>query len=109
MNPVVWRFCRLWVKLRRVRTPPAGLSGTVWYFAFGSNMNERLFRERRHMTPLETRIGRLDLYRLCFTVAGGREVPAHIKRDVRCLDAESLLVFRRTLLTSPGSLRPKAS
>lgn len=43
----------------------------VWYFAFGSNMNERLFRERRHMTPIETRIGWLVGYRLCFTVGGG--------------------------------------
>jgi len=42
--------------------PPANLSALVWYFAYGSNMNERLFRERRHMTPIETRIG--VLYRL---------------------------------------------
>ena len=33
-------------------------------------MNERLFRERRHMTPVETRTGRLNGYRLCFTVGG---------------------------------------
>jgi cation transport regulator ChaC len=52
--------------------PPADLDGPVWYFAFGSNMNERLFRERRHMTPIETRIARLDGYRLRFAVAGRR-------------------------------------
>lgn len=34
-------------------------------------MNERLFRERRHMVWQEVRIGRLDGYRLAFTVAGG--------------------------------------
>ena len=44
----------------------------VWYFAFGSNMNERVFRERRHMTPIETRTARLDGYRLRFAIAGRR-------------------------------------
>jgi hypothetical protein len=48
-------------------------------------MNERLFRERRHMTPIETRIGRLPDHRLCFTVAGGRRpgrsAPANIAED----------------------------
>jgi soluble lytic murein transglycosylase-like protein len=34
-------------------------------------MNERLFRERRHMEWLEARVGRLHGYRLAFTVAGG--------------------------------------
>lgn len=43
----------------------------VWYFAYGSNMNERLFRERRHMTWHEARVGRLKDHRLAFTVAGG--------------------------------------
>ena len=71
MHQALWQLGRLWVRLRRGRLPPAGLTDPVWYFAFGSNMNERLFRERRHMTPLETRIARLDGYRLCFTVGGG--------------------------------------
>ncbi len=47
-------------------------------------MNERLFRERRHMTSIETRTARLDGFRLCFTVAGGRRpgvsAPANIKQ-----------------------------
>jgi hypothetical protein len=34
-------------------------------------MNERLFRERRHMVWQEVRIGRLEDHRLAFTVAGG--------------------------------------
>jgi soluble lytic murein transglycosylase-like protein len=34
-------------------------------------MNERLFRERRHMVWHETRIGRLDGHRLTFIAAGG--------------------------------------
>jgi cation transport regulator ChaC len=45
----------------------------IWYFAYGSNMNERIFRERRHMTPIETRTARLDGYRLRFAVAGRRK------------------------------------
>ena len=53
----------------RGRVPPPGVPDPVWYFACGSNMSERLFRERRHMTPIETRIGRLAGHRLCFTVA----------------------------------------
>lgn len=36
-------------------------------------MNERLFRERRHMTPIAARIGRSDGYRLRFAIAGVRK------------------------------------
>lgn len=71
MNAALWSLFRLWILYRRGRLPPRAMPDPVWYFAFGSNMNERLFRERRHMTPIETRIGRLDGYRLCFTVGGG--------------------------------------
>ena len=82
MNPTWWAICRLWVRFRRGRVPPPSVPDPVWYFAYGSNMNERLFRERRHMTPIETRIGRLENHRLCFTVAGGRRpgisAPANI-------------------------------
>ena len=62
--------------------PPASLRGPVWYFAYGSNMNERLFRDRRHMVWLQSQIGRLAGYRLAFTSAGGRRpgvsAPANI-------------------------------
>lgn len=85
MNKVFWPFCRLWVHIRRGRMPPSRVPDPVWYFAYGSNMNERLFRERRHMTPIETRIGRLTNHRLCFTVAGGMRpgvsAPANIADD----------------------------
>jgi cation transport regulator ChaC len=85
MNPVWWSISRLWTRLRRNRTPPLTVPDPVWYFAYGSNMNERLFRERRHMTPVETRIGRLEGFRLCFTVGGGRRpgrsAPANIVED----------------------------
>lgn len=70
MNPLFWYAYRLWARVRRGRAPPAELPDPVWYFAFGSNMNDRLFRERRHMTPLETRVARLDGFRLRFVVAG---------------------------------------
>ena len=85
MNSAFWSLCRLWVQLRRGRAPPRIVPDPVWYFAYGSNMNERLFRERRHMTPIETRIGRLKDHRLCFTVAGGMRpgvsAPADIADD----------------------------
>lgn len=71
MNPVLWSVLRRWIRWRRGRTPPAKLPDSIWYFAYGSNMNERLFRERRHMKWLESRVGRLDGYRLVFTSAGG--------------------------------------
>ena len=85
MNPTWWAICRLWVRFRRGRVPPPSVSDPVWYFAYGSNMNEWLFRERRHMTPIETRIGRLENHRLCFSVAGGMRpgvsAPADIADD----------------------------
>lgn len=71
MNLVLWSALRLWIRYRRGRLPPASLPDPIWYFAYGSNMNERLFRERRHMTWREARVGRLHGYRLAFTVAGG--------------------------------------
>ena len=71
MNPLLWFAARQLIRFRRGRTPPRRLPDPIWYFAYGSNMNERLFRERRHMTPIATRIGRLADHRLVFTVAGG--------------------------------------
>ncbi len=70
MNRAAWQLARLWILLRRGRVPPASFRGPVWYFAYGSNMNERLFRDRRHMTPIEIRTARLDGYRLRFAVSG---------------------------------------
>ena len=85
MNSALWPLCRLWVRIRRARVPPPRVPDPVWYFAYGSNMNERLFRERRHMAPIETRIGRLTNHRLCFTIGGGMRpglsAPANIADD----------------------------
>jgi len=71
LNRLTWLLARWLIWYRRRRVPPASLRGPVWYFAYGSNMNERLFRERRHMEWLEARVGRLHGYRLAFTVSGG--------------------------------------
>jgi cation transport regulator ChaC len=82
MNRLFWFLARHLIRLRRGRIPPASLTGPVWYFAYGSNMNERLFRERRHMRWLDARVGCLGGYRLAFTRAGGRHpgmsAPANI-------------------------------
>ena len=56
----------------------------VWYFAYGSNMHDSAFRERRRMRPLEWRVGRLAGYRLRFNLDGtpkGRSAPANICAD----------------------------
>lgn len=71
MIRLLWPLLRVWIRLRRGRAPPASMPDPVWYFAYGSNMNERLFRDRRHMSWREARVGRLHGYRLVFSVAGG--------------------------------------
>ncbi len=43
----------------------------VWYFAYGSNMSPGTFLGRRKMQPLETVIGHVDGYRLCFDIPIG--------------------------------------
>jgi len=43
----------------------------TWYFAYGSNMCGAIFRERRGMRPLETRVAWLDGHRLCFDIPVG--------------------------------------
>lgn len=82
MIRLLWPLLCVWIRLRRGRMPPRSMPAAVWYFAYGSNMNERLFRERRHMTWQEARVGRLNGYRLAFSVAGGMQpgisAPANI-------------------------------
>lgn len=54
----------------------------VWYFAFGANIHDSAFRERRGMRPLEWRPGRIVGYRLRFNLEGrpkGRAAPANIE------------------------------
>lgn len=82
MNRAVWAVLRRWIHSRRGRMPPAKLPDPIWYFAFGSNMNERVFRDRRHMKWLDARVGRLCGYRLVFSIGGGMKpgvsAPANI-------------------------------
>jgi cation transport regulator ChaC len=56
----------------------------VWYFAYGANMHDSAFRERRGMRSLECRPGRVPGYRLRFNLEGrprGRAAPANLFPD----------------------------
>src|SRR4029453_13165375 len=44
---------------------------TLWYFAYGSNLNLATFTGRRRMRPLQMRWGWLNGYRLCFDIPVG--------------------------------------
>ncbi len=59
-------------------------SEEIWYFAFGANMHDSAFRERRGMRPLEWRAARVRGYRLRFNLDGrpkGRAAPANLCAD----------------------------
>ena len=56
----------------------------IWYFAFGANMHDTSFRERRGMRPLKWRVGRVRGYRLRFNLDGrpkGQAAPANLCAD----------------------------
>ncbi len=56
----------------------------AWYFAFGANMHDSAFCERRSMRPLEWRAGRVRGYRLRFNLEGrprGKAAPANVSPD----------------------------
>lgn len=76
-----WWLSKLWYRLYGLRV--AGQAeDEVWYFAFGANMHESAFRERRSMRPLEWRPGRIPDYRLRFNLEGrpcGKAAPANIE------------------------------
>ena len=83
MNRIKWFLIKL-----RYRCHGLGLSGAprepVWYFAFGANMHDSAFRQRRAMEPLEWRAGRVRGYRLRFNLEGrprGKAAPANISPD----------------------------
>jgi cation transport regulator ChaC len=44
---------------------------TLWYFAYGSNLHDAIFRERRGMSAHSVRRGWLDGFRLCFNLPVG--------------------------------------
>jgi cation transport regulator ChaC len=74
-----------WCYYRLHRVPLTGRPGEyVWYFAYGANMHDRAFRERRGMRPVEQRVGRIRGYRLRFNLEGrprGRAAPANLYSD----------------------------
>lgn len=78
-----WRLSKAWYRLFGIRLEGRP-DDEIWYFAFGANMHDDVFRERRRMTPLEWRPGRLAGYRLRFNLEGrpkGRAAPANIEAD----------------------------
>ena len=83
MNRWRWQIARLRYLLHGIRL--RGRPGdAVWYFAFGANMHDSAFRDRRGMQPLEWTPGRLPGYRLRFNLEGrpiGKAAPANISTD----------------------------
>lgn len=76
LSKVYYRFFDL-----RIEGRP---SDPVWYFAFGANMHDSAFRNRRRMNPSEWRPGRVPGYRLRFNLEGrpiGKAAPANISVD----------------------------
>ncbi len=76
-----WRLSKLRYRLHGVSLTGAP-DDEVWYFAFGANMNDAVFRERRLIRPLEWRVGRIKDYRLRFNLEGrprGKAAPANIE------------------------------
>ena len=78
-----WVLARLYYRRHGIRL--GGRPGDeVWYFAFGANMHDSAFRERRGMRPKEWRPGRIRGYRLRFNLEGrpkGKSAPANISPD----------------------------
>ncbi len=77
----LWPLARLWYRLWGL-TLEGKPSDDVWYFAFGANLNDSVFRGHRKMRPLEWRVGKVDGYRLRFNLEGrpkGKAAPANIE------------------------------
>ena len=75
-----WTLSRIWYRLHghRIEGNP---KDKIWYVAFGANMHDSAFRERRGMRPREWRAGRVRGYRLRFNLEGrpkGKAAPANI-------------------------------
>ncbi len=78
-----WLLSRLWYRLYGLRVEGRP-EDEVWYFAYGANMHDSAFRERRGMRPLEWRAGCICGYRLRFNLEGrpvGKAAPANICAD----------------------------
>ncbi|MBL4824964.1 MAG: gamma-glutamylcyclotransferase [SAR324 cluster bacterium] len=77
----VWPLAQLWYLLWGLKLEGQP-SDEVWYFAFGANMNNSVFLERRKMSQKEWRVGRIKDYRLRFNLEGhpkGKAAPANIE------------------------------
>lgn len=75
-----WPLARIWYSRWGLQLE-GHANDDVWYFAYGSNMHDSAFRERRRMQPRESRVGRVQGYRLRFNLDGsprGRAAPANI-------------------------------
>jgi cation transport regulator ChaC len=82
-----WLISRWYYRLHKLELHGRRAGDVVWYFAYGSNMHDSVFLERRRMQPLEWRIGCVQGYRLRFNLDGrplGKAAPANI-----CLDPQS--------------------
>ena len=78
-----WWLAKLRYRLHGIRLMgrPAD---EIWYFAFGANMHDSAFRERRGMGPLDSKPGRVRGYRLRFNLEGrprGKAAPANLFPD----------------------------
>ncbi len=83
MTHLSWLLARIRYSLHGIRLN--GRPGDeIWYFAFGTNMHDSSFRERRGMRPFEWRAGRVRGYRLRFNLEGrprGKAAPANLFPD----------------------------
>ncbi len=78
-----WILSSVWYRLHGLSIEGRA-DDEVWYFAFGANMHEHAFIQRRGMRPREWRVGRLKGYRLRFNLEGrpiGKAAPANIAPD----------------------------
>ena len=79
----VWALARLYYRWHGLRLD-GGPDDDVWYFAFGANMHDSAFQDRRAMRPREWRAGRIRGYRLRFNLEGrprGKAAPANLSPD----------------------------
>lgn len=79
----IWPLGRLWYRVWGLRLD-GHPSDLVWYFAYGANLHDSIFRKRRKMRPIEWRVGRIRGYRLRFNLEGrpkGKAAPANISRN----------------------------
>ena len=97
-----WTLSKIHYRLRGLRIEGRP-EDKVWYFAFGANMHDSAFRERRGMRPIEWRAGRVRGHRLRFNLDGrplGKAAPANLFPDP---DAEAWGVLY--LITRAGLVR----